>query len=136
MDNSVSHFFPFIKAPSNGLPLTREQMEKHVSDIDVLLILYSNQKYRLSCSATIIEALSYCKPIIHFKNDCISYFNNNSTIGFEANNIDEFVNYMVKCINDFSLFKAKSKVFTDNIINLRKIYSIENNYKSLIELWK
>ncbi len=137
MDNSISNFFPFITTPSNGLPLSRTQMEHLVSDIDVLLILYSNQKYRLSCSATIIEALSYCKPVIYFKNDCISNFNNNvSPIGFEANSVDEFVNYMVTCINNFNLMKEKFHVFSENIMKLRNTYSIENNYKNLIDLWR
>jgi len=136
MDNSISNFFSFITTPSNGLPLSRKQMEHLVSDIDILLILYSNQKYRLSCSATIIEALSYCKPIIYFKNDCISYFNNNNLpIGFEANSVDDFVKHMSICIDDFILMKEKFNEFSENIMTLRNAYSIENNYKNLIDLW-
>ena len=136
MDNTVSTFFPFIENPSNGLSLTRNQMEDLVSDIDVLLILYSNQKYRLSCSATIVEALSYCKPIIHFKNDCISYYNSSDLpIGFEANSIDEFVSYMVRAINDFESFKSEVSVFRKNIKSLRKTYSIECHYNNLAQIF-
>ena len=105
MDNRVAKYFPFVTAPSNGKPLTRNQMEDHLEDIDYLLIFYDEHKYRLCCSASIIEAITYSKPIIHLKNDCISHFNKDNNIGFECKNLEEFKNKMVDIINNYDVFK-------------------------------
>jgi hypothetical protein len=112
-------------------------MELLVDDIDIFLILYSNQKYMLSCSATILEAISYNKPIIHFKNDCISQFNSDfCKIGYEVNSINEFSDIMVNCINNYPKIKNDLNYFSKNISFLKRKYSIDNNYKNLIDLYK
>ena len=136
MDNSITSYFPFITSPSNGLPLERKEMEKLVSDIDMFLILYGNQKYRLSCSATILEAISYNKPIIHFTNDCISQFNpKNARIGYEASNINEFCDHIENCIINYDNLEPIFNIFYNNLLKLRQEYSIDNNYKNLINLY-
>ena len=137
MDNTITEFFYFITNPSNGSTLKRTEMELLVDDIDIFLILYSNQKYMLSCSATILEAISYNKPIIHFKNDCISQFNSDfCKIGYEVNSINEFSDIMVNCINNYPKIKNDLNYFSKNISFLKRKYSIDNNYKNLIDLYK
>ena len=136
MDNSITKYFSFIKSPSNGRTLKREEMEKMVNDIDFFLILYGNQKYRLSCSATILEAISYNKPIIHFKNDCISQFNSpNSRIGFESNSIDEFCDHLENCIINFDDLKPNLDIFYQNLNKLRLQYSIDSNFSNLTDIY-
>ena len=137
MDNSITRYFSFVKSPSNGRSLKREEMEKMVNDIDFFLILYGNQKYRLSCSATILEAISYNKPIIHFKNDCISQFNTpNSRIGFESNSVNEFCDHIENCIINYDDLEPIFSTFYNNLNRLRLEYSIEKNYKNLINIYK
>lgn len=137
MDNTITEYFNFITNPSKGSTLTRTEMESLVDDIDVFLILYSNQKYRLSCSATILEALSYNKPIIHFKNDCISQFNTEfCKIGYEVNSLDEFSDVMLNCINNYEKAKIDFKYFSQNINILKNKYSIDYNFKNLVDLYK
>ena len=129
MDNRGIEKFPWMSAPSNGRTLNRNQMEELLEDIDFLLILYTDDKYNLSCSASIIEAISYCKPILHLKNDCISHFNQKEKIGYQSNNIDLFVEQMERIINNYGEEKIKLKKFQSNIIKLQKSISVESNLK-------
>src|SRR5690606_8586265 len=109
-----------------GRPLTRQYMEELAEDIDVFLIMYGSNRYRLSCSGAILEALSYRKPIIHLGNECIDFFNQrNCPIGFRCNNINEFVDVMEDLIINYSDRKAVLSDFRDNIDELRGAYSIE-----------
>jgi hypothetical protein len=134
MDNSELSMYKQINCPSPGKRLSREDMEKYAEDIDMFLILYDQSLYRVSCSGSIMESLSYQKPILHFNNDCINYFNNNnSPIGIRVNSIDDFVNTMIFEIENYENFKDKDKIFQKNILTLRDKYKIEN---SINELYK
>jgi hypothetical protein len=134
MDNSELSLYKQITCPSPGVRLSREDMEKHAEDIDIFLILYDESLYRVSCSGSILESLSNQKPILHFNNDCINHFNDDSLpIGIKVNTIDEFVDTMVFGIENYDIFKDKLKVFQENITKLRDKYKIEN---SIIELKK
>lgn len=132
MDNRATSSFPWVTFPSNGKTLSRKKMEVLLKDIDFNLILYASDRYSLSCSASIIESISYCQPIIHLENPCISYYNQNNTIGYDcldllsmANRIKEIVlNYNQEIINieNFKLNLNKKRLFfsPDNQIQLFK----------------
>ena len=113
MDNRATSFFPWITFPSNGQTLSRTEMETLLEDIDFNLILYSKDRYSLSCSASIIEAISYEQPIIHLENPCISYYNKNESIGYECADLTS----MAKKINDIILNYTKE---LDNIKKFKK----------------
>ena len=136
MDIRGTEGFEMVTCPSNGKPLTREQMEFYAKDIDFFLILYNDKTYRLSCSGTIIESFSYSKPIIHLKNDCIDYFNvSNNPIGISCNNVDEFVSSIEYIANNYSSFKINIDQFRNNILKQRAKYSIENSVQDLMKLF-
>ncbi len=101
-------------------------MEKYVQDIDIFLIIYDKSRYRLSCSGSILEALSYTKPILHLSNDSVNYFNRQEApIGFCCDDLEELANKMVEIIDNYSSYEDELQGFRDNIINLRAELSME-----------
>jgi hypothetical protein len=120
--------FDNITCSSPGIKLTRQEMELQVNDIDMFLILYDEDKYKLSCSASIFEAMSYLKPIIYLSNDCIGYYDKSDLkIGFRCESIDEFANKMASLINNYSLVGNELSSFKNNLYTLRETLSIDNN---------
>jgi hypothetical protein len=128
MDKRGTDGFPNITCPGSGEPLTRGEMEKYAQDIDIFLILYEKNRYRLSCSGSILESLSYMKPVLHFNNDCINTFNKqDNPIGICCNTIEEFVNIMEDIIENYQAYIHKFQIFRNNILKLRKEFAIENS---------
>ena len=129
MDNRATSTFPWITFPSNGQTLSRIEMESLLKDIDFNLILYTKDRYSLSCSASIIEAISYLQPIIHLENSCISYYNKNESIGYECADLTS----MAKKINDIVLNYNQElnniKTFKINLATSRDSMSPDNNLK-------
>ena len=134
MDNRGTDGFKNISFPSSGKSLTRSEMEKYASDIDLFLILYDDKSYQVSCSGSIIESLSYMKPILHLRNDCINSFNTpESPIGICADTIDEFSLTMKNIIENYFTYTHKFSKFRSNILKLRQKFAIENSVTSLRE---
>lgn len=120
--------FQNVTTPGHGRALSRADIEKYVVDIDIFLILYQKHRYRLSCSGSILEALSYMKPVLHFDNDSINTFNTRKRpIGISANTIDEYVSEMVDIIKNYSSYREKAEAFRSNITKLRHEFSIMNS---------
>lgn len=127
-NNKGTEGFPNITCPCPGKPLTRGEMEEHALDIDFFLILYEKYRYRLSCSNSILESLSYMKPVIHFNNDCINNFNKQyNPIGICCNTIEEFVNTMADIIENYQSYIHRITIFRNNILTLRREIAIENS---------
>ena len=126
MDNRGIDQFPWVTNPSNGRTLSRDQMERLLEDIDFILILYSKGLYKASCSGSIIEAITYGKPIIHLKNDCISHFNVNNEIGYMCQNLDDFSEKILKIADDYKNEKIKIKIFHKNIREKQKMISVDS----------
>lgn len=125
--------FENITCSSPGIKLSRQEMEIQVIDIDMFLILYDEDKYKLSCSASIFEAMSYLKPIIYISNECICYYDKSDLkIGYKCESIDEFADKMVSLIDNYSLVGNELSSFKNNLFNLRQTLSIENNIKKFI----
>lgn len=132
MDNRGIEDFPNITCPSNGKILDRNDMKRYSLDIDIFLILYDSTKYKLSCSNSILEALSYNKPIIHFNNDCINMFNTNEhPIGISCSSLEEYVNTMQYIINNYNAYKVKLDEYRRNILKLRTKFSIANSVNEI-----
>ncbi len=120
--------FDNITCSSPGVKLTRQEMEFQVNDIDMFLILYDEDKYKLSCSASIFEAMSYLKPIIYLSNECISYYDKSDfKIGYDCKSIDEFADKMAYLIDNYSKVGNELSTFKNNLYNLRQTLSIDNN---------
>ncbi|MBC7408363.1 MAG: hypothetical protein H7339_08240 [Arcicella sp.] len=119
---------PNIFCVSPGKRLPRVEMEKWADDIDIFLNLYTKNQYQLSCSNSILEALSYIKPVFHFDNDCVNFFNhNNKPIGICNSNIVQYVEYMADVIQNYSNYQNVFKKFRENILLLREEYAIKNS---------
>jgi hypothetical protein len=132
MDNRGAEGFVSVTCTSNGKRIERDEMESQAKDIDVFLILYDKTRYRLSCSGSILEALSMCKPIIHFDNDCINEFNKvENPIGFSCASLEEYVYKIEDIINDYAAYRAEFKVFRDNILKQRESCAIEKSVPQL-----
>ena len=127
MDNSGLEEFPNITCPSPGKRLPRADMERYAEDIDMFLILYDKTRYRLTCSGSILESLSYMKPILHFENDCINYFNREERpIGICCSTVEEFSDKMKEIIENYVPYTKKFEAFRENIMQAREEAAIEN----------
>jgi hypothetical protein len=99
MDNRGLEHHPRVYCPSPGKQLTRAEMEHYAQDIDAFLILYGDNRYRLSCSGAIFETLSYVKPVLHIGNPCVVEFDRpEQPIGFRSHNLDELATAMARMI--------------------------------------
>jgi hypothetical protein len=128
MNNAGIEGFSNVTTTSTGKRLTRSEMEVYARDIDIFLILHPGNTYQLCCSASIFEALSYEKPILHFDNDCINTYNTKEMpIGICAGSIEEFVNNMAKIIGNYNGFLSTRDSYISNIKKTREIYSIEKS---------
>ncbi len=126
MDNRGTEGFPNITCPRPGKLLSRTEMEKYAQDIDMFLILYEENRYRLSCSASILESISNTKPILHFNNDCLNTFNTKeSPIGYCCDTIDEYANIMEDIIGNYQEYLPVLQAFRTNILSKRKQLSVE-----------
>lgn len=132
MNNAGIEGFSNVTTTSTGNRLTRSEMEVHARDIDVFLILHPANTYELCCSASIFEALSYEKPILHFNNDCIDTYNTKEMpIGIRASSVDEFVDNMASIIKDYNAFLFDRDCFVSNIKKIKNTYSIEQNKEDI-----
>lgn len=132
MNNAGIEGFQNVTITSTEKRLNRAEMEAHASDIDIFLILHPGNTYQLSCSASIFEALSYEKPILHFDNDCINTYNTKEMpIGICARTIEEFVANMANIIRDYDAFVSNRDYFISNIKTVRDVYSIEKSKEDI-----
>jgi hypothetical protein len=126
MDNRGLENHPRVFCPSPGKQLTRAEMERHAQDIDAFLILYGDNRYRLSCSGTIFETLSYVKPVLHIGNPCVVEFDRPELpIGFRATNLEELARTMAAMIEDYPGHRAAFEDRRQNILRLRRQLSME-----------
>ena len=129
IDNRATSSFPWMTFPSNGKNLDRVEMETFLSDIDFNLILYTKDRYSLSCSASIIEAISYLQPILHLENSCISYYNKNESIGYECADLTSIAQKINDIVLNYSHELNNIKTFKINLAKSRDYLSPDNNLK-------
>jgi hypothetical protein len=126
MDNRGLENHPRVYCPSPGKQLTRAEMERHAQDIDAFLILYGDNRYRLSCSGAIFETLSYVKPVLHIGNPCVVEFDRpEQPIGFRSSNLDELATAMARMIEDYPGHRAAFGERRGNILRLRERLSMD-----------
>ncbi len=132
MDARGTEGFSNVTCPGGGKPLDRSEMEKFAEDVDAFLILYDKSRYRLTCSGSMLESLSYVKPILHFDNDCVNHFNHEDLpIGIRSNTLDEFVEKMVEIIENYPKYREEFARFRQNILTLRNKCSIESSVSEI-----
>ena len=121
MDNRGVENHRHVRCPSPGKQMSRDEMERHAVDIDAFLILYDRNRYRLSCSGAIFEALSYVKPVLHIGNPCVVAFDRlDAPIGFACADYEELARTMAAMIQDYAGHRAALEQRRQNILRLRE----------------
>lgn len=93
--------------------LDRREFENLISNIDYALYFYSSNKYKLTASGAIFDAINARKPIIALENDYFKYlFQKYGDIGYLCKDIDE----MAVIINNIRKEKKTNFNF-ENYIN-------------------
>ena len=135
MDNRGLEHHPRVSCPSPGKRLSRAEMEHHAADIDAFLILYDRQRYRLSCSGSIFEALSYVKPVLHLGNPCVAHFDRPELpIGFAHDNLEQLARAMARMIDAPEAARTELAARRANLEALRETLSIEHHVPAFREL--
>lgn len=112
--------------------LLRSEMEQFNRDVNIQLILYPSDSYRLSASGSIFEALAYSKPIIHLSNPCISFYNApNHRIGFEVDTLNDMVMKMTEIINNYQSMRGLFEEFHNNLRVVRRKYGLDSSVRRL-----
>jgi hypothetical protein len=120
MDNRTLENIPHVSCPSPGKALPRAEMERYAEDIDAFLILYGRDRYRLSCSGSILEAISYVKPVIHIGNACVEAFDRaERPIGFRCDDLAAAAALMKRMIDDPAAYRNTLQERRNNILSLR-----------------
>jgi hypothetical protein len=95
-------------------------MERHAGDVDAFLILYDRRRYRLSCSGSIFEALSYGKPVLHLGNPCVAQFDTpEHEIGFRHDDLESLARTIAEMANDYQRARVLLLARHHNIARLR-----------------
>jgi len=111
--------------------LTRNQIEEYLEDVNVVLVLYGKDEYKLSCSGALFEAFAYVKPIIFLSNPCVNYYNGIENIGYECKDLDEVITKMEYFINNYNKIEPELELIRNNIKTLRNEIGIENSTENL-----
>jgi hypothetical protein len=120
MDNRSLENHPRVVCPSPGKPLARAEMERYAEDVDAFVIPYDRERYRLSCSGAIFEALSYVKPVFHIGNPCVAQFDSrDAPIGFSAETLEDLARVIAPMIEDVQAAYPAMAIRRDNIMRLR-----------------
>lgn len=132
MDNRGIEGFANATSPSAGKPLQRREMESYAIDIDMFLILYDKSRYRLTCSGSIMEALSYLKPVLHLDNECMNNFNRvENPIGIRCDNISELADKLLDIVEHYTDYAPALDRFRQNMLEVRRECSIEQSVDAL-----
>jgi len=135
MDNRGLECHPHVTCPSPGKRLTRAEMEQFAADIDAFLILYDRRRYRLSCSGSIFEALSYVKPVLHIGNPCVAQFDRPELpIGFAHADLRALAETMARMIDGPDVARAELAARRTNLKVLRDTLSIEQHVPAFREV--
>ena len=80
--------------------IERKEFENLISDIDYALYFYTKDKYKITASGAVLDAINARKPIIALKNDYFSYlFGKYGQIGYLFESIEEMGN-RIDLLND------------------------------------
>jgi hypothetical protein len=121
MDNRGLESHPRVTCPSPGKRLARDEMERHAEDVDAFLILYDGTRYRLSCSGSIFEALSYNKPVLHIGNPCVVAFDSpERPIGFAHDDLAALARHVAEMAGDYAVARLELAKRRANIVAVRE----------------
>lgn len=115
-----------VKIPGENKTLLRADFDLSVSSLNYILFFYSNDKYQITASGAIFDAIKFRIPIIALRNVYFDYlFNKYGNIGYLCNSIEEMVNVILN-LNDLNSCFCFDNYY--NYLNPQAV-SIELNFK-------
>lgn len=102
--------------------ITREQMNSMLKEVDCLLIPYNKEKYRISASGVLFDAVNYGIPIIGLDSPILKYYNDRFDIGW----IFESVESLCASINQNRISREELKLKEKNMSIMRDVVKSEN----------
>ncbi len=79
-----------VMAGATNEPLPYPEFEKAVRRLDYILFFYGKDKYRLTASGALLDAVRFRKPVIALRNDYFEYFFNKfGEIGYLVDDVEE-----------------------------------------------
>lgn len=90
-----------VQIHGKGELLKREDFDRGIANLDYILFFYSHDKYKVTASGAIFDAIKFRKPIIALKNDYFLYlFEKYGTIGFLCENVSEMEQSIKQCLEN------------------------------------
>lgn len=124
-----------VLIPSPDQPLSREDFERYAESIDYAVFCYPRDSYQLRASGALFDAFSFAKPVIALRNAFFEhYFKIMGDIGYLCDSYEE-----LKAVVQELCYKRDIehyKLQRDNILQGRKILSIEHISKKLVDQWE
>ncbi len=114
--------------------LTRDQIEEYITGVDIILMLYDKDLYKLTCSGALFETFAYVKPIIFLSNMCVNYYNSIRNIGYECSDLDSVIEKMEFLINNYAEAGEELSHIKNNILALRSEIDIINASSNIREI--
>ncbi|WP_086726761.1 hypothetical protein [Escherichia coli] len=104
---------------------TDEEFEEAIKDIDAFLYLFNNEQYKMTASATALDAVIFQKIVFTLENDAVQSLLENYKNVYVANSIDELSNL----INEFKW--ENKQAISKEIIN---DYILCDNNKDIVTI--
>jgi len=96
-------------------PLDREEFDERMHKLSYVVWTAQPDHYRLTASATFLDALAFLKPGIYLRNDYIEYyFERMGDIGYLCDSLEEMVSIIREIISEFPI-----KRYYDQVENIR-----------------
>lgn len=87
-------------------PLPYESFLREVDTLDFILYFYSSDKYRLTASGALLDAIRFRKPVIALRNDYFEYFFNKfGELGYLVDSVEEMAELIIRSENLNKEFK-------------------------------
>ena len=131
-DVNKKPFSEYIPAISN-YPLEKGVYNKIVANSNYVVSTSNPEHYKLTASATFLDALSFLKPGIYLKNDYIEYwFKKLGDIGYLCDTYDDIVLTIRSIVSNFPEKKYRNQI--ENIRKGRVIFEPKYLSKELKEI--
>ena len=113
--------------------LTSQQMLEHIGYLDYILNFSERNVYQLRISGTILDAISFIKPIVAIKNDYTEYiFNRCGNIGYLCENMEEMFYHISNIAQGKYINEYNQQLI--NLKNAQQMFTIEKISKDLIKI--
>lgn len=126
----VNEDFTSLQVYGGKSMLSKGDFDQFLAGITYALFFYGNDMYKLTASGSILDAISFKKPIIAIRNDYFAhYFNEFGNIGYLVNDLIEMSNIIECIIKDFPTSEYKQQV--ENLARAQKAFSLNTVEKSI-----